>query len=65
MAIVQENPRFFDIAEQITLGGHYFKGLGKGTFYTTDNTDTLMTIKYTLTPFGGSPDTCDMILRKR
>ena len=64
LAVVQSNPRFFEIPEQITLDGHYFKGLEKGTFLTAADSDTIATIKYTLTPFGGLPDTCDMVLRK-
>ena len=61
---LRNDPTRFEIPAQTTTSGHYFEGLTIGTFNVFD-IDTLIAMQYTLTPLGGSPDTCNFTtLRK-
>ena len=61
---LRDDPTRFEIPAQTTINGHYFEGLGIGTFNVFNSNDTLLAIIYTSTPFGESANTCTLLLEK-
>ena len=63
--ILRTNQLNFEIPAQTTTDGHVFEGMTIGTLNTFSTGDTTLSIRYSVTPNGGSTDVCDLILNKQ